>query len=97
MEVRETNLIKYIRMETKFAICDKLWFFNATEEKIESAVVQGIRIMATDVHADEKGDDVLDASVVLYDMKNRMVLTEREVFASEDECREHYRHVFEVA
>lgn len=81
-------------METRFAICDKVWFFNAPEEKVESAVVQGIRIMATDVHADESGEDVLDASVVLYEMKNRMVLTEREVFASREECIAHYRDVF---
>lgn len=81
-------------METKFAICDRVWFFNAAEERVECGVVQGARIIGKDVHADENGADVCDEYVVLYQMKSGMVLTEREVFASEGECREHYAEIF---
>lgn len=81
-------------METKFKICDEVYFFNATKEAVESDVVRSARIIATGVSQNESGAEVCDGTAVLYDMKGGFVLTENEVFASREECVEHYADVF---
>lgn len=82
-------------MVTKFDICDKVFFFNTSTEKIESDTVHNIRIIPTGIHSDEKGEDVCDEMLALYGLKGSgQVISEREAFASEDECREHYSGIF---
>lgn len=81
-------------METKFAICDKVAYFNSAESRVDEDVIQNVRIIATGVHADEKGADVCDGCAILYQMKSGMVLAETEVFASVRECVEHYWKLF---
>ena len=40
-------------MKTKFDICDQVSYFNDASQKVESSTVQGIKIIATKVHANE--------------------------------------------
>lgn len=81
-------------METRFNVCDKVHYFNASEERIDSDVVGGIRIIGKAIHADESGEDVCDEAVALYALKSGLVLTDKEVFASARECLEHYVALF---
>lgn len=94
MEVQETKNYKDM-MEIKFSICDEVVYFNTANGKFEKAEVSAVRIIPTGISKDEQGKNRLDGYVVLYETADRgPVLTEAECFASEDECREHYRCVF---
>lgn len=81
-------------MQTKFSICDVVSYFNDSSQRIESNPIQGIKIVATGIHADENGNDVLDSFVVLYTLKNGINLTENAVFASDEECKKYYASLF---
>jgi len=81
-------------METKFAICDRVAYFNTAESRVDEDIIQSVRIIATGVLADENGADVCDGFAILYQMKSGMVLTEAEVFASVRECVEHFWKFF---
>lgn len=76
-------------MKTKFDICDSVVFLNTTTGRFDTAEVKGIRIVATGMHADENGDNVLDAAVVLYETNGPMV-AEPEAFASVDEAKAYW-------
>ena len=80
-------------METKFKICDKVFSFNTATGKIEEGAVRDARIIATDISQNESGEEVCNDVVVLYSLKSGLVLAETELFASREECIEHY---FEV-
>lgn len=81
-------------METRFAICQTVSYFNDSSQKIERSAVQGIKIVPTGIHADEGGNEVLDSHVVLYSLKNGINLTENACFGTDEECRLHYRKLF---
>ena len=81
-------------METKFGILDKVVYFNTAECKIATDEVKRIQVMPTGISKDEKGGNVLDGYVVLYEMMEGVVLSEKECFASEEECRARYREFF---
>ena len=81
-------------MTTKFNICDRVSYFNDAEQKIENAVVQGIKVVAVSIHADEKGNDVLDEAAVVYALKSGLSITEQAAFASDEECKAHYKALF---
>lgn len=81
-------------MKTKFDICDQVSYFNDASQKVESSTVQGIKIIATKVHANEDGVDVLDECVAIYTLKNGINTPENTLFASEEECTKHYKELF---
>lgn len=81
-------------MKTRFAICDKVVFFNAPIMKVATAEVKGVRIVPTGISKDAKGENKLDGYEVLYETMEGYVLSEKEVFASEQELVEAYKKVF---
>lgn len=81
-------------METIFNICDKVVYFNTAECKVATAEVKGIRVIPTGISKDEKGNNVLDGSVVLYETFDGLVLSEKECFCDEASCRAHYKEFF---
>ena len=81
-------------IEIRFNICDEVVYFNTASCKFEKAEVASIRVIPTGISKDEKGKNLLDGSVVLYETANRgPVLTEAECFGSEEEARAHYLSV----
>ena len=81
-------------METRFAICDKVVFLNTTTKKVEEGEVTGIEIVATDIKKNEKGENELKVSMVLYKVQlggRGLMLSEAEVFGSKEELVEVYR------
>lgn len=81
-------------IEIKYNICDEVFYFNDASQKIESNTVQGVRVTATSIHANEQGKDVLDSFVILYALKNGITLTENAAFTSKEECAQHYAALF---
>lgn len=81
-------------IEVKFGICDKVAYFNTAEGKVLTAEVKGIQIIPTGISKNEKGENVLDGYVVLYQTFEGPVLSEQECFGSEEECFEAYRKIF---
>lgn len=77
----------------KFGICDKVWYLNTAEGRYDSAEVRRIQVVPTGVSKDERGENVLDGSVVLYETLEGPVLTGGEVFASEEEARVFWREL----
>lgn len=84
-------------MTTKFNICDKVFFFNTAECRVEKVEIKGIRIIATGISKNESGESVLDGSIVLYETVNGPVLAENECFADERELRAKYLGFFSIA
>lgn len=80
-------------MVTKYNVCDKVSYFNDASQKIETSTVQGIKIIATSVHATEEGD-VCDEQVAIYTLKNGISTPENTLFPSEEECKQHYKALF---
>ena len=76
-----------------FSICDKGVYLNTATRKFDTAVIKGIQIVPTGISKDEEGEDVLDGSVVLYQTKEGPMLTEAEVFASEEEAKKVWTEV----
>lgn len=81
-------------METKYNVCDKVSYFNDASQKIENSIVQGIKIIATKIHANEKGEDICDEQVALYTLKNGINAPENALFPSDEACKEHYKALF---
>lgn len=81
-------------IEVKFGICDKVAYFNTAEGRVTTAEVKGVQIVPTGISKSEKGENVLDSFVVLYQTFEGPVLSEQECFSSEEECREFYRKLF---
>lgn len=81
-------------IKVKFSPCDKVKYFNTAECKITSAEVKGVQVVPTGISKDEKGGNVLDGYVVLYQTFEGPMLSEQECFGSEDECRKHYAEFF---
>lgn len=88
MEVQETKNYKSM-IEVKFSICDEVFYLNTASEVIESDRVKGIQIVPTGIYKDENGEDVCDGIAILYSLRSGIVLSESEVFASEEDCRVH--------
>lgn len=76
------------KVEIKFGICDEVVYLNTATARFEKAVVKGIRVAPTGISKDESGKDVLDGFIVLYDLKDGPIVSQEEVFASEQECRQ---------
>lgn len=81
-------------METKYSICDKVAFFNTTERRVQTAEVNGVQIVPTGISKNEKGENVLDGFVVLYQTFEGQILAEPECFSSEEACKAFYRDFF---
>ena len=81
-------------METKYNVCDKVSYFNDASQKIENSTVQGIKIIATKIHANEKGEDICDEQVAVYALKNGANAPENALFPSDDECKDYYKKLF---
>ena len=81
-------------METNFNICDRVSYFNDATQLVENNVIQGIKIIATKVHANQDGEDVLDECVAIYSLKNGITAPEVALFASDEECKAHYAALF---
>lgn len=81
-------------IEVKFGICDKVAYFNTAECKVMTAEVKGIQVVPTGISKDEKGENVLEGYVVLYQTFEGPVLSEQECFGSEEDCKEAYRKFF---
>lgn len=81
-------------METKYNVCDRVSYFNDASQKVETSTVQGIKIIATKIHANEKGEDVCDEMVPIYTLKNGINTPENTLFPSEEECVAHYKKLF---
>lgn len=81
-------------IEVKFSPCDKVHYFNTAECKIMTAEVKGVQVVPTGVSKDEKGENVLDGYVVLYQTFEGPMLSEQECFESEEECLARYREFF---
>lgn len=83
-----------MNMEVKYGICDEVFWLNTSSGKVEKAEVAGVRIVPTGISKDAEGRNVCDGHVVLYETADRgPVLTEQECFASEAECRGHWKSV----
>ena len=80
-------------MGTKFGLFDKVFFLDTARSTVSEAVVEGIRIMATDVVTSEAGEPILKAWAVVYHMKGGYALAETECFSSAEECRKHWQEV----
>ena len=83
----------YLRMETKFGILDTVWYLNTGNWKIESAKVMKVTVVPNGLSKDEKGEDVLEGTVTLYELSNRLVISEAEAFATREEVVEACRKV----
>lgn len=81
-------------IQTKFDLLQKVYFFNATEEKIQEETVTGINIVPTASHHNEEGVEVLDKFVILYKTKVGFNLAENEAFATREECKAKYAELF---
>ena len=73
-------------MVTKFEICQKVFYFNTVTRKVEPAEVKGIQVMPTGISKNEKGENVLDGSMVLYQTVEGPTLAETEVYGSREEA-----------
>ena len=80
-------------IEIKYGLLDKVVYLNTAEMRFDSDVVKDIRVIPTGISKDEKGEDRLDGYEVLYQLKNGIVLTSKEVYDSEEQARERYREV----
>ncbi len=78
-------------METKFKICDEVFWMNTGNWTINSGIIGGIQIVPISVSKDAEGRDVLDGSEVLYKLNSGQILTEKEVFSSRDALVAHIR------
>lgn len=72
-------------MEIRFGLLDKVYYLNTARMAVESDAIKGIQIIPTGISKSEQGEDVLDGYEVLYSLKNGLVLTGGEVYASEEE------------
>lgn len=81
-------------METKYSICDKVAYFNTAERKVLTAEVKGVQIVPTGISKNEKGENVLDGYVVLYQTFDGPILSELECFDSEEACKAFYLDFF---
>ena len=81
-------------METKYNVCDKVSYFNDASQKVETSTVQGIKIIATQIHANQDGVDVCDEQIAIYTLKNGINTPENTLFPSEEACVEHYKELF---
>ncbi len=83
-------------VEIKFGLLDKVVYLNTAAMRFEESAVKGIRVIPTGISKNEAGEDVLDGYEVLYQLKNDVVLSSQEIFASEEQARERYREVLGV-
>lgn len=79
--------------ELKYNICDEVFFLNTSTGRIESAKIKGAQVMPVGISKNEKGEDILDGDVVLYRTFEGVVISESELFASREECKEHWLKV----
>lgn len=77
-------------IEVKYNLCDEVYFFNTATCKVDKVEIKSVRIIPTAVSKDENGRNILDSYVVLYETVQNLVLSEPEVFATEEECKSHY-------
>ena len=78
----------------KFDLCAEVYYFNTASCQIEKGVAMGAKVIPTNVSKTVDGKDKLDGYAVLYSLQDGPVLAEPEMFASEEECREHYKTFF---
>lgn len=74
-------------MEVRFGLFDEVCFLNTATWRVEKGKVMKVTVLPTAVSKDSEGRDVLDDIAVLYELENRMVISEKEAFESEEELR----------
>lgn len=77
-----------------FDICGEAFYFNTASCQVEKGEIKGIQIVPTAISKDENGKNNLDGFVVLYSLVEGPVLAASELFATREECIEHYRKFF---
>lgn len=80
-------------ISVKFDLCAEVVFFNTANCKFVRDSVTGVQIVPTGVSKSEEGKDVLDGFSILYRLKSGVMVSESELFDSEEECRQHYLKV----
>ena len=80
-------------VELRFGVLDEVVYLNTATARFEKAVVKGIRVVPTGIHKDESGKDVLDGSVVLYELFDGPMVAQGEVFASVEEGKAYWLDV----
>lgn len=74
----------------KFDICEEVVYLNTATCRFVTDSVKGVQIVPTGISKSEEGKDVLDGYTVLYHLKGGGIVSETELFHSEEECREHF-------
>lgn len=70
-----------------YKICDKVTYFNTVTRKLETVEIRGMKIVATGISKDEKGENVLDGQIVLYETVNGPTLAETEVWPDKETAK----------
>ena len=84
-------------MELQFGLLSEVYFLNTASWRIEKAKIVKITVMPKGISKDAEGRDVLEDIVVLYELDNRMVITDTEAFNTEDALMEFLRGKYGVA
>lgn len=80
-----------IMVEVKYGLLEKVVYLNTAELRFDSDVVKDIRVIPTGISKSESGEDRLDGYEVLYQLRNGLVLSSKEVYDSEEQAKERYR------
>lgn len=78
-------------VEVKYGLLEKVVYLNTAELRFDSDVVKDIRVIPTGISKSESGEDRLDGYEVLYQLRNGLVLSSKEVYDSEEQAKERYR------
>lgn len=79
--------------ELKYNICDEVYFLNTSTGHIEPVKIKGAQVMPVGISKNEKGEDVLDGDIVLYQTFEGVVISEPELFATREKCKEHWQKI----
>ena len=90
--LRKISVMEESKIFARFGILDEVVYLNTATARFERAVVKGIRVVPTGIHKDEGGRDVLDGSVVLYELFDGPVVAQEEVFPDADEAKAYWLH-----
>ena len=80
-------------IEVKYGIFDKVVYLNNAALRFERDAVKDIRIIPTGISKGEDGEDRLDGYEILYQLKNGLVMSSKEVYDTEEQAKKIYRDV----
>lgn len=81
-------------MELQFGLFSEVFYLNTASWRIEKAKIVKVTVLPSGVSKDSEGNDVLEDIVVLYELDNRMVISEMEAFDTEEALREFLKGKF---